>query len=773
MSFLPRKTDAPVPRRDVPAPSWGQQLAFLATAAVFSVILSVLFSGYSRVSIPSYAVGDIARVNVVVPSDIVIRDEQATEARRAAAEADALPVYRYDPSYGSALLTKSNRMFEACRRILEPGIAADARLRYRSLPQNLRAAIQAEMSNLAPDPPEKLEELFVDQHFSEGLESTLTALYRQALALMAVEDERSLIATQGKIEVLDTESRTDRIVPLDRVFTLEQARARAVAVFRQGLTEPAWAGQMAGDWLSKSLAANLRFDLQVTELRRNQAADAVDPVLRQLKRGKIIVRQGDEIGPDQLSQIDAVRKLTPSAFSLNRLVGSSLLIIPLLYVFELFLRSSPVPQFGRVKLLSLSFLVLAVNLILVRVFWFVSVSLSRNFVASPFDDEKFFLYALPFAFGPMLVTLLAGDRIAQIFLIFYLPLAAQTAGAGFQDLLYILGSSLIGIMVVRHATQRVAVVVAGFKLSAAAAGLFVVAQLAQHSPLTWTTGTFGAGLAFLSGPINASLLTFVLPVCERLFMVTTEIRLSELSNLNLPLVRNLILRAPGTYNHSVAAGTLAEGAAKAIGLNPLFVRVACLYHDIGKSLHPRFFVENQGENGNPHDQLAPSESVRVIKQHIDEGIRLGRSARLPPAIVDVIPQHHGKRLLTYFYDKAKRLAGDDASKAREEEFRYGGPKPQTKEAAVIMLADAVEAAARTLPNHSQENLLELIRRLVSAVVEDGQFAECDITLAELDQITFSFLETLSSIYHSRVTYPGFDFRPSEALPPPKPATAPR
>jgi membrane-associated HD superfamily phosphohydrolase len=190
-------------------------------------------------------------------------------------------------------------------------------------------------------------------------------------------------------------------------------------------------------------------------------------------------------------------------------------------------------------------------------------------------------------------------------------------------------------------------------------------------------------------------------------------------------------------------------------------------------LHPQFFVENQGENGNPHDQLEPSESVRVIKEHVEEGIRLGRSARLPPAIVDVIPQHHGTRLLTYFYEKAKKMAGADAAQVREADYRYAGPKPQTKEAAVIMLADAVEAAARTLPTHSQENLLELIRRLVSAVTEDGQLAECDITLAELDRITFGFLETLSSIYHSRVTYPGFDFRQVADAPASKPAPVPR
>jgi hypothetical protein len=260
----------------------------------------------------------------------------------------------------------------------------------------------------------------------------------------------------------------------------------------------------------------------------------------------------------------------------------------------------------------------------------------------------------------------------------------------------------------------------------------------------------------LSGPINASLLVFALPLCERLFLVTTEIRLSELGNLNLPLIRELILKAPGTYSHSVAVGTLAEAAAKAVGLNPLFVRVACLYHDIGKSLRPEYFVENQA-GGNPHDQISPEESARIVKEHVSEGIRIARAANLPPAIVDIIPQHHGTKSLTLFFEKAKKMAGSQSVKVRPEDFRYPGPKPQSKEAAIIMLADAVEAAARTLEDHSQERLLELTQRIVSSTAEDGQFSECEITLADLERITFSFVQTLSSFYHSRITYPGFDF----------------
>jgi putative nucleotidyltransferase with HDIG domain len=217
--------------------------------------------------------------------------------------------------------------------------------------------------------------------------------------------------------------------------------------------------------------------------------------------------------------------------------------------------------------------------------------------------------------------------------------------------------------------------------------------------LDLTRGCFGAALAFLSGPINAIFLAFMLPLSERWLKVTTEIRLSELGNVNLPIIRDLILKAPGTYNHSIAVGTLGEGAAKAIGLNPLFLRVASLYHDIGKTVRPEYFVENQ-QQFNPHDLIAPQESVNILKGHVVEGVRIATQANLPPSIVDLIPQHHGTRCMRFFYEKAKRSAPPDGKEVNEMEFRYAGPKPQTKAASILMIADSIEAASQSDSNNN-------------------------------------------------------------------------
>jgi cyclic-di-AMP phosphodiesterase PgpH len=251
------------------------------------------------------------------------------------------------------------------------------------------------------------------------------------------------------------------------------------------------------------------------------------------------------------------------------------------------------------------------------------------------------------------------------------------------------------------------------------------------------------------------LLSFALPLLEGVFRVLTDIRLLELSNVSNPLLSQLAVKAPGSYNHSLVVGTLAEEGAKAIGANALFCRVAAFYHDIGKIRKPEYYIENQ-HGVNPHERLQPSMSALIISAHVKDGIRMAREARLPEQIVDIIPQHHGTRLMTYFYEKAKKQA-PSGSEVNDDDFRYPGPKPQTKEAAIFMLADGVEAAARTIDEPTPSRLKEMIHQIAGRIVLDGQLDSCDLTFADLDRIEQAFLRTLVGMYHHRVDYPGFDF----------------
>ena len=729
---------------------------------VLSILLAIILEGDSGLQLPEYSIGDIARADIVVPNDLVFKDEPSSEKARVSALEKVLPVYRYSPEESVERARRVAGAFQQCRALLESAPEIKRRpTRFSRLPAPLQAALLEKLAAVMVKPATNDSmDYLLSQGFDEPLEKLLVGGLNRSAALLIVEDEKAFVSGKTQFKTVEANGK-ERTRSFDEVLTWRQALQQLEGWMASNSDSAGSSRFITEPLLTSLLQPNLSFDLQATESRQAEAAASVDPVLRQLKKGKVILRQGDEIQADHLVQIDAMRRASEKGSSLQKISGLGVLLAAVLGMCAYFLRLLPRQQWSHPKLAVLLGAVLVANLALLKVGWFFCGAISSKFLASPFNDSSYFFFVLPFAFGAMLITLLAGELVALLFLLFFYSMAGLAVGADIHGLLYVLTANLLGILAVTKASQRVGIVLSGFRLGFGAILLFVLIQISRQVPLGWSAGAFGSVLAFLSGPITAGLLVFALPLCERLFSVTTEIRLSELGNVNLPLLRQLILKAPGTYNHSIAVGTLSEGAAKAIGLNPLFARVACLYHDIGKSLQPEYFVENQ-QGANPHDALSPEESVRIITSHVSEGIRLAREAALPPAIVDIIPQHHGTKLLATFYAKARALTDGDESKVSQGSFRYQGPKPQTKEAAIIMLADGVEAAARTLKDRSQERLLELIRRIVSGASEDGQFSDCEITLADLERITFSFLEALSRFYHGRITYPGFEFREKQS-----------
>jgi cyclic-di-AMP phosphodiesterase PgpH len=741
------------------------QLSALALLLItLSVFFSLLFARYARLTIPEYSAGDIAMADVVVPFDLLVLDEAASEARRKVARENVLPVYRYDANQTDVLVSRLRQTLARCRTLLNTAETVDSvgspdgKLpKLEGASPALKAQIRSELRRLGDGiAASDSVDVLVQERFATGLEAALVEAVFQGYAQPMVKDERSLIRDKGSISLVPAPSGEERVVPTSLISTEAQARARAEAVIWQGSKLPPRVRRSLQGLVSQMITANLYYDWPLTEQRQRQAAANSAPVEVNLKKGKVVVRRGDEVRQGQLDQLQALRSVRLNRLSIKQVSGKALLIASLLLILGYFLRALSQQQWTYWKLILLVSLILLTNFLVLKGFWFVYEAVSRDFVASPFNDRYYFFFALPFAFGAMLLALLVGERTALIFSIFYSVLAGLALETDFYGFLYILMSNLVGNLSVRKAVQRVGIINAGFKLGIAAVGLFVVLQVSKQAPFDPSIGLFGAALSFLSGPLNTGLLIFLLPIFERLFMVTTDIRLLELGNLNLPVIRELILKAPGTYNHSVAVGTLAEGAAKAIGLNPVFARVACLYHDIGKSVHPEYFVENQ-RGVNVHDRISPVQSANKVFSHVAEGIRMAKAAKLPSNIVDIIPQHHGTRQLAYFLEKAKRQATAEGAEVREEDFRYPGPKPQTRMAAVVMLADAVEASARTLRDHSQDRLLEVVQKIVTSTLEDGQLSECDITLSEIDKIAFSFLATLSSIYHGRIAYPGFDF----------------
>jgi putative nucleotidyltransferase with HDIG domain len=280
-------------------------------------------------------------------------------------------------------------------------------------------------------------------------------------------------------------------------------------------------------------------------------------------------------------------------------------------------------------------------------------------------------------------------------------------------------------------------------------------HLAPYHDSFFVALVLGAGWLGFCSLMAGVLMTGLLPFVERVFDVQTDISLLELGDVQHPLLQELVRRAPGTYNHSINVASIAETAADAIGANGLLVRVGAYFHDIGKMLKPSYFVENQGPDGNRHESLQPAMSTLVIIAHVKDGADLARQHRLPQTIIDFIEQHHGTTLVEYFYRReAQRLKDDpDAGELDETTFRYPGPKPQTKEAGVLMLADVVESASRALIDPTPARIESLVHDLAMKRLLDGQFDECGLTLAELHTIEDSLVKSLTAVYHGRVKYP--------------------
>jgi len=372
------------------------------------------------------------------------------------------------------------------------------------------------------------------------------------------------------------------------------------------------------------------------------------------------------------------------------------------------------------------------------------------------QDPSGFYYVVPFAFAALLVTLLVDANLALI----VSTVVGILTGLFFKDIhiaTYAVVGSLAGIYGIRQYKERSALFKAGLTVglvnAVAMCGILLLRQGGLGFPMLATNMAVG----MLSGLLASALSSVLLPALESIFRITTDVRLLELSNLNLPILRRLSVEAPGTYHHSLMTGTLAEAAAEAIGANSLLVRVAAYYHDLGKMLKPEYFLENQAFGANKHESLAPSMSCLILASHVKDGLPLARESGLTQTLRDMIPQHHGTRVMTFFFQKAK-----EAAEAREEEiadadYRYPGPKPQTREAAILMMADAVEAASRTLSNPSAGQIQGMIDRLIDDILSDNQLDECEITIREIRLVKESFFKTLSGIHHRRIDYPGYDF----------------
>jgi putative nucleotidyltransferase with HDIG domain len=350
----------------------------------------------------------------------------------------------------------------------------------------------------------------------------------------------------------------------------------------------------------------------------------------------------------------------------------------------------------------------------------------------------------------MLITTLLSAEVSMMATVLWALLAGWYMGSSLEIGAYFLTTGLTGAMLVRDVRRSGEFFVAAFWTSVIGLATIIAFKLLNHGYNWLGLGTYTAAV-LVSAALAAALTLGSLSALGRLFGATTGINLLEISHPNHPLLRRLMQEAPGTFHHSMMIGTLAERAAEQIGADPLLVRIAAYFHDVGKLSSPTTFAENQIGMGNVHETLEPRESVDLIMQHVYEGVRLARQYHLPEVLEDGIWQHHGTTLVSFFYQQAVAMNGPEA--VRMEDYRYPGPKPQTREMAILMLADVVEAAVRASPGVDANQIRAIIHRLGQDRLQDGQFDECNLTLRDLAVIEESFATVLQGLSHPRVQYP--------------------
>ncbi|HXV62095.1 MAG TPA: HDIG domain-containing protein [Vicinamibacteria bacterium] len=695
--------------------------------------------------------GQIATVTVRAPHDFSYEDEVTTAARREEAAQAVLEVYHFNDAATTDARNRIASAFEAGRA----SVAALESLKGEELESALAELMGVLRERLGVTVGEKDLEFLLDKEFSIEVEQVLTRAVTNVLARDIVGNKERLLASGRPIRRRRDVAKTTQIRrDFSNVLTTEEAHEllQVQMASLSDLRQAEW--RALSELGSRLIEPTLRFDYAETERLRAQAREEVDPVYFHVRRGKTIVRAGDEITPNVLRQLEFLAKET-SHWGLAGLIGAALLAGVLLFVQWYLLRPVRVGDAWRRQSFAMVGLVVVGHLAFARVTFFVARLFAEQMIMVPFNNASSYFYAVPFAAVAVLVLLLEHTPTALLAsVIFGVALGIMTGNL--QIAIFSLVSCLAAILGLFQYKRRTALFKLGLLVGSVNFVTVLAIDLLTGRYFPPSTFSFDLFCAFVGGASVSVVVSFLLPAFELLFHRTTDIRLLELSNQNVPVLRRLALEAPGTYHHSMVVGSLAEAAAESIGANSVFCRTAAMYHDIGKLTKINYFVENQ-IGPNKHDNLSPRMSALIIGSHVKEGIEMAKEMNLPQEIIDIIPQHHGTKLITYFYEKAKVNQDPALGAVTEEEYRYPGPKPQTKEAGIIMLADAVEAASRTLDDPSPARLKGLIRQIIDYVFLDGQLNECALTLRDLEKIAQSFLRVLMGIHHHRVSYPGFDF----------------
>jgi hypothetical protein len=707
--------------------------------------------------------GEIADRSYKATVPLAVVDREATEELRRAAAEQAPAIYDFDERRPAQVRETLQTAFAAARA---------ARPAERAEPARPRGAFRQALGEAGTGVREGTLEVLARGKFSEQDERAVVALVGPIVARMIVDDAPLLTRQLPQRPVIARaigSGEEQRVQRPHAVLSLEDARDLLRAEGASMLADRPLAEQAALLELALALVRpNTSANLRATEERRTAAVALVKDVTQTLRRGEIIVRDGDAITAHHLRLLTALAEKEESASQLPGFLGvAGALLLLLVAVWRL--GKSSMRGFPR-ELKDSAFLLgaLVFSALGTRVGLFLCDALAeRPELAAllPQGPEPLY-YVLPWAAAPLLVRLVHSAETSALFALLAAVVAGLQVRGEISYAVYVLVGALTAALGASRVTARGALLRAGMRVGLAQMGAVAALELLRGA-IDPAAMLFAVLLAGLAGLLAAILASGLAPAIETLFGYTTDVKLVELANREQAVLRELELRAPGTYHHSMMVGHLAEKAAEAIGANALLAKVAGYYHDIGKMRRPHFFVENAPSYGgeNRHEKLSPPMSARIIQAHVKDGLEIGRDHRLAGPILSGIAQHHGTSVIRFFYEKAKeQLDPDKGETVAEHEYRYSGPRPQTRESGILMLADSVEAASRTLSDDSPSRIQQLVQRVINNYFRDGQLDECNLTLRDLNLIARSMIETLSAIRHERIDYPEPTDAEGRALP---------
>jgi putative nucleotidyltransferase with HDIG domain len=712
-----------------------------------------------------YSLGDVVDRDIKASEDFFIEDQAATEKNRQQAVAAVLTVYDFDANLANKLKNNVEQAFSDLRTLIEP-------------PQNETLQESEDRTSLVEIAPEEKKplletlvrekqgqfeetigmsvskgafEALAKEKFSKNIANLIVKILTKILSNGVVTNKEILLREQDKGIILrDVATKKEKIeVNLNQFYGLNQAKAMVRTIGQADFKDLDYPlKNLVVDFVQELLQPNITLNRSETQERQNKMATEIKPVLYKIKSGEMLLREGARVTELDLLKLKALQTQTRNEQILLRSLGAAMLLMCLamtIYILH-FNDHSLTTNYNTKNLFLIASLALTFFFVAEISAWF-SELLTQN---SPLPIPQSSIYfGIPLASSAMIICLFLGLKAA-------VPMALMMAiGFGFifqnrfEMFLYFLISGTMAAYWLRDCRERKVFVSAGTKLGIlnvvlATAVNFYLGELSS-SKLVWDWA-----FAFMGGLVAGILTAGIVPLIEIAFDYTTDITLLELAQLDRPIMRRLMIEAPGTYHHSVIVGSLVEAAATEIGANPLLAKVCGYYHDIGKIKKPLYFIENQTDGKNKHDKLAPSMSSLILIAHIKDGVEIARENKLGHLITDTIRQHHGTSQIKYFYEKAKQLKGEDSVKV--DDFRYPGPKPQTKEAGLVMLADVVEAASRTLENPTPSRIQGRVQNLINQIFSDGQLDACELTLKDLHNIAKSFNKILNAIHHHRIEY---------------------